>query len=304
MADVGATSSQRDAVKQISPPWLATGAGEKFLYNFGLASDALLEKLNQAMRAHMPKYCLLDALPLLGADRVLAQGLFESTASFRVRLQTSFDAWQRAGSRRAVLQQALGFMNGTQGSTSTTVPLGAIVGVSGDGVWATWDTQYNTSTLSNPPAHASITACNWNWDGAFQWWRAWLVLYFQSNSVIGVAPFTIGAAGRTIGTDATISIGTNTPANTWQLLRSLVAQWKSANTYYPFFILNFGGSTGVAGSEFSPNSTQGSGNPDGTWGSWAKTVNGVAVSSRASDSRYVDGTAVWNIKISSIPLTG
>lgn len=302
MSDVGATSSQRDAVKQISPPWLATGTGEKYLYNFGLASDVLLEKLNQAMRGHMPKYCDVTALPYLGADRVMAQGPFETTASFRIRLQTSFDAWQRAGGRRAVLQQALGFLNGTQGSTAGTVPLGAIVSTSSVGTWATWDTQYNKSDLSKAPSHISISGANWNWDGAYRWWQAFLVLYFQSNSAIAVAP-AWGAAGAAWG-NASVSWGTNVSANVWTQLRNVIALWKGANTWYPFFILNFGASTGVAGSEFSPNSAQGAGNPDGTWGSWAKTVNGVSVASRPSTNRYVDGTAVSNIKVSSVPLSG
>lgn len=299
MSDIG--FSQRDSVKQISPPFLQGPWGEKYLYNLGLADDALLEKLNQAMRAHMPKVCDASALPYLGADRVLSQGPFETTASFRVRLQTSFDAWQRAGSRRAVLQQVLGFMSGTQGTTSGTVPLGAIVSTSAAGTWATWDTQYNTSTLTNPPAHASVTSSNWNWDGVYQWWRAWLVLYFQSNSAIG--PEGTWGSGDTWG-DASASWGTNQPVSTWQLLRSLVTLWKGGNTYYPFFILNFGGSTGVPGSEFSPNSAQGSGNPNGTWGTWATNVGGVMVASRATDSRYVDGTGVWNAAVASVPIAG
>ena len=302
MADVGATSSQRDSVKQISPPWLATGFGEKFLYTFGLLDDVLLEKMNQAMRAHMPKYCQVDALPFLGADRVLAQGPFETTASFRIRLQTSFDAWQRAGGRRAVLQQALGFLNGTQGTTSGTVPLGAIVSTSSAGTWATWDTQYNTSNLSKAPAHISIPGANWNWDTNYSWWQAFLVFYFQANSTVS-AGSAWGAAGASWG-NPLVSWGTNTPANTWTQLRNLIALWKGANTWYPFLVLNFGGSTGVAGSEFSPNSAQGSGNPDGTWATWAKTVNGVSVASRPATDRFVDGPAVFNINVASIPLSG
>lgn len=299
MTDLAA--SQRDSIKQISPPWLSQGYGEKYLYNFGFLSDVLLEKMNQAMRAHMPLYCDSSALPFIGLDRSIPQGPREADAAYRIRLQTSFDAWQRAGSRRSILQQALGYMSGLQGSTASTVPLGAIVSSTGGGVWATWDTYFNKSDTTQPPAHISISSANWNWDGNHSWWWAYLVLYFQSGSTIGAGP-TFGTAGVTFG-QQTISIGTNTPASTWQVLRSLVSLWKSANTYFPWFVLDFSGNTGVAGQAFSPNSSQGSGNPDGTWGSWAKTVNGVAVAARSSSSRYVDGTGQWVPSIASIPIS-
>ena len=76
-------------------------------------------------------------------------------------------------------------------------------------------------------------------------------------------------------------------------IRQLVQTWKSAGTYYPTIIVAFDGGTGVAGSAYSPNSTQGAGNPDGTFGSVGKLVGGVWVPSRliTSDADcYCQGT--------------
>jgi len=82
-------------------------------------------------------------------------------------------------------------------------------------------------------------------------------------------------------------------------LRSLVRLWKTANSFFPWIILSFAGGDGTTGKEFSPNSSQGAGNPDGTWGTWAKTVSGVAVPARDSGvgvskfDAFCDGTAIY-----------
>ena len=76
-------------------------------------------------------------------------------------------------------------------------------------------------------------------------------------------------------------------------IRGIVQQRKSAGTYYPHIIIAFDGSTGAAGSAYSPNSTTGAGNPDGTFGSVGKLVAGVWVPARAITSDrdcYCTGT--------------
>jgi hypothetical protein len=60
-----------------------------------------------------------------------------------------------------------------------------------------------------------------------------------------------------------------------QSIRQIVQRWKSASTYYPRIVISFGGGDGTAGNEFSPLSSQGAGNPDGTWGDFGNNVNGV-----------------------------
>jgi hypothetical protein len=98
----------------------------------------------------------------------------------------------------------------------------------------------------------------------------------------------------TIGDDS-ISIGFNISSSFFNSLRSLIRIWKSANTYYPWFIFSFNAGAGGIGDDYSPNSSIGAGNPDGTWGRWGKTVAGVVVQSRPDDSRFVDGTGIYQM---------
>lgn len=92
-------------------------------------------------------------------------------------------------------------------------------------------------------------------------------------------------------------------AHTWGLnvsplvigaIRAILKRWKSAGTYYPKIIVSFGGNDGNIGSEFSPNSNQGAGNPDSTWGTFGKLVNGVWIPSRQTlnpATAFCDGSA-------------
>src|SRR6185312_4098640 len=76
-------------------------------------------------------------------------------------------------------------------------------------------------------------------------------------------------------------------------IRGIVKLWKSAGTYYPIFVVAFDCGDGTAGSAYSPNSSEGSGNPDGTFGSHGKNVGGVWVPTRRITSAwdcYCQGT--------------
>lgn len=379
MADIG--RSQRDAVKQLSPPWLADGFAEKFLYNIGLGGDAVLEKMNQAMQARMPGRCDPSALPIIGTDRLMGQGPNESNAAYATRLKKAFDTWQHAGSRRAVLQQVLGYVSNPLNVSTGQVPIGAIVGSSSAGTYSTWDVFYNTSDTAKPPHHQRVAPSNWNWDGTYTPWQAFLVLYFPivlstttgttasltaasggfvtvtgltgmssasvgqmlvvtgaatsaNNGTFQIASY-ISASSVTIANSAGVAPDANNAAIAWTLgsypaigpeaawgsgdtwgdtaaswgvsvtsgyitaLRNLVRLWKRANTFYPWILISFAGADGTTGKEFSPNSSNGAGNPDGTWGTWAKTSGGVSVPSRNSGvgvskfDAYCDGTAIY-----------
>lgn len=112
-----------------------------------------------------------------------------------------------------------------------------------------------------------------------------------SYDIIGPGPVW-GASGATWG-DATVSIGLSVPASTVATIRSLLATWKAARTYYPQIVVAFDGADLRAGSQFSPWSAPGSGNPNGTYGSLGINVNGVWVPSESTQSPYdafCDGT--------------
>jgi hypothetical protein len=78
-------------------------------------------------------------------------------------------------------------------------------------------------------------------------------------------------------------------------VRGIVKLWKSAGTYYSEIVVAFDCGTGAAGSAYSPNSAEGSGNPDGTFGSHGKNVGGVWMPTRLIASPwdcYCQGTGI------------
>lgn len=286
-------TQQRDVVLALSPPWLATGNNERYMYTLGLSLDVLLEKLNQAMRAHMPGQGTATALPYIGLDRNMPQGPFESDDDYALRLTKAYDAWQRAGTRRAVLGQALTYLGlSTQAVEGTAqVPTGVIVSTSSAGTYAVWDWYYNTSDVDQEPNHKRVAPANWNWDGDYTWWRAWLIAFLPASHAVQPGP-VFGAAGVVIG-DEDLSIGFTYPASFFTAYRALVKLWKSANTYYPWLIFSFDVNDGGTGDDYSPNSVLGTGNPNGTYGRWGVTVAGIVTASRPDDSRFVDGPATY-----------
>lgn len=175
-------ASQRESAFTLSPPWLRTGAGQRYLYNLGLASDALLEKMQEGMVARMPGEGTDSALPYLGADRVMVQGPGELNSAFAARLTRAFETWQHAGSRPAILKQALGYVASQDAIFDTPCPVATIVRASGGGAYASWSTYYSGDSFNTqPPANVRVAPANWNWDG--QYWRpqAFLVLFFPTH---------------------------------------------------------------------------------------------------------------------------
>jgi hypothetical protein len=135
-------------------------------------------------------------------------------------------------------------------------------------------------------------------------WGAPGIVFGQGE--LAVSPVDTGANVGGIWQPTTISGTTSSPIYSWGLdvaatlieqIRSLVMQWKSAGTYYHDIIVAFDGGTGAAGSAYSPNSSPGSGNPDGTFGGHGKNVGGVWVPNRLISSEfdcYCQGTQSWH----------
>jgi hypothetical protein len=99
------------------------------------------------------------------------------------------------------------------------------------------------------------------------------------------------------GGQPTISWGLSCSANTIESIRLLLQRWKSAGTYYPDIIVCFdGGTGGTAGNAYSPASTPGNGNPDGTFGGRGHNVSGVWTPTRLinyTSDCYCQGTGTW-----------
>lgn len=203
---------QRDTVRSISPPWLSTGAAEKVLYNYGLSCDMLLEKLNQAVRAHMPGAGTNTALVFIGDDRRITQGPFEADDDYAARLTGAFESWQRAGSRRAVLSQVVSYLSSPLLAPAARVPVAAIVG----GAWPSWDLYYSGDDPKQAPNHVLPAPANWAWDDAVQWWRAWLVLYFtaQFTGLLGAHASITVASGGMVTLTGLSGLGSTNVGNT------------------------------------------------------------------------------------------
>jgi hypothetical protein len=423
----------RDQFVALSPPWLATGLAEKFGYTIGLQVDLLLEKAYQAQTIRIPGAGDVSQIPYLCQDRNLVRGPAESTQSIITRLQQAFQVAKLAGSRIAVLRELQAYLQNLQPGVSGALPTMTIV--AGNANLTTWSTQYIGDAIGAPPVLYTSPTNNWNWDGKYQPWRSWLILYMSSlptgqasgagQFATATAPAAAGVLGQSIngvwspGTSGpaqnpgsvlltnmtganlatrnvgqwltttsgahgfsnqtgqilelvsptscyvsnpaapgsstdmvswsiayypyiapgpvwgtpgytfgqgesnasavpvdlgssvggvwqpTTSVFGNSPTLSWglscsaaviQSLRSLVQAWKSATTYYPQIIIAFDGGTGAPGSAFSPYSSQGNGNPNGTFGSVGESVGGVWVPSRLVSSPldcYCAGTGIY-----------
>jgi len=270
----------RDAIKAISPPWLQTGTAEKFLYTHGAVMDALCEKMNQAIHAHMPTYAPPSALPFIGADRLIPQGFLEPNANYYTRLQQAFDSWARAGSDRSVMQQVLGYLTPVAPqmrcvTDPRTSPAPAING---------WNTYLaGTNLVTNPMAPiTAVVAENWNWDGQFLPWRFFLIIFSVAPNVIASGEGTWGDGA--LWGDASASWGLSVPASEISSIRGIVATFKSQ--WCQWIIISFDNTL------FDPGAAaDGTHNPNGTWGFWGHLVAGVWVPSRPANARYCSGVA-------------
>jgi hypothetical protein len=147
------------------------------MYAFGLLADAVMDKIDQGERAHMPGYGTETALPLLGADRQLVQAPAETNAAFITRLKGFLQTWQHAGNATSLLQQVRNYL-------TPYLPLMRLV--SDSGVWDYYDLD---QVADVPPTHAQIISWDWGADwtaivGLPQWWRFWC-LFFPGLSIAG-----------------------------------------------------------------------------------------------------------------------
>lgn len=159
--------------------------------------------------------------------------------------------------------------------------------------------------IVNPAGGSDTNPLTWS-IAAYPWiapgpaWGTPGVVWGQGEAVLSAADTgsNVGGVWRPtvlapVGGEPSFSWGTYAPAETFVTIRGLVKTWKSAGTYYPNFVVAYDGGDGTAGSAYSPNSAEGSGNPDGSFGSVGRNVGGVWVPTRMIDSIwdcYVQGT--------------
>ena len=276
------TSYQGDAVGQ--PPTLTTTAGS--IFNWDGANKPWRAWLVLYMYA-VPTGAAGTALSIgaasgtgYGTGHTVAGGWAPNTAS---PLNTPFFAI--TGLTGAAVGQWItlsGFANpGNNGTFPIVASSGPTMGV-----------------VANPNGVANDGPGTWStavypWIGPAMPWSTLGPTFGQGELV--APPLDTGSLVGGIWEPSVVSIsgtfnvaswGLTCPAATIQGIRQILARWKRANTYYPDILIAFDGGTGAAGGAFSPNSTPGSGNPDGTFGGRGKNVGGVWVPNRLISSPY------------------
>ncbi len=273
----------RQSLLSFAPPSLRDpqSGGGRFLYTVGLLGDALIDKLEQALLARMPQRCDPSALPLLGADRMLAQGPGETPTQYALRLRQAFATWQRAGIDSGVLRQVLGFLDAYK-------PRARIVDDS-----ANWTSAAPGVDPALPFSYRQSQS-NWNWDNEGDphpknvnaWWRWWLVLYSTSTSGGNWAGTRPVCGGGMVCGDITKACGVGIPADTFRAIRTILGQSKRAGTWCRWIVIAFSDSL------FLPTATADDViNPNGGWSSWGKKSGNLYVRARPVDGAYCDGWA-------------
>lgn len=168
------------------------------------------------------------------------------------------------------LDASFSFLVGLSGMTSEDV--GSYITMSG----AEQAGNNGTFQIVSIVSPTSVVIANENGDDGDSG-NGHLIWSISAYPYIGPAPVW-GAPDKVWGIDTTW--GVNCSYLVIESIRQLLKTWKSAATYYPSIIISFGGGDGTSGNDFSPLSSQGAGNPDGTWAGPGKLVNGVWVPAR------------------------
>lgn len=260
-------SGVRDMVQAISPPWLADGVAQEYLYAPGVILDSILDSTVEAVNDRMPGVGDPSALPLIGADRLILRGQGEPDASYAARLTHAFPTWRSAGSAGAVLRQLIAYLQ-----------LSILVRtVSNTAAWDTIEAGAVPDASGDLPVEHFLGASNFDWDGnAAAWWRAWVIIY-GDGGVPWSGEGTWGD-GQLWGDGGVWGLTATT--DQVQSIRLLVRTWKAAHVVVPWIIV------APDASFFVPT---GASLPDGTWGRWSKTVAGVQSPSRSAPCRFVQG---------------
>ena len=267
----------RSSLLSYVPRWLANrpglNTGYRVLYTIARQLDQALEVTVQGIRCWFPGYPVAPpghevvdattALPYAGRSRGIIQGQSESAASFAKRLIGWLQDWQNAGSSEVLAKQIQAYLG-----NNPTIRI-----VDRSGFWVTID----------PSGNVTTTTAAWNWDGTSNpervgWWSdVWIIIYPTEWPITGTSlAALVGAWGTYNG----IGTGHQVDRGSVSAILSMVAQWKGAHSYVQAIIWSYDATLFVPGAPAA-------GDPDGTWGYWAKEVAGALVPARtgAADGR-------------------
>lgn len=75
-----------EIIRQVSPRWLATGTAEKILYSMFVACDVLATACAESVKARCPGVLSGESLPIIGRDRLITRGKYETDGLYASRL--------------------------------------------------------------------------------------------------------------------------------------------------------------------------------------------------------------------------
>lgn len=161
----------REAIEVLTPWWMRAGDGLAVLQSLAVMKDIMLERIQQSVLLRFPSHCPEDALPYIGADRVMPQIEDEPTADYRVRLLGWRGRWghKYRGNPFALLNLCLLALGDSLRSPGAY----------------TVDRRGNLYNMTAPDSYtATKEAVTWDWDGVAaspQWGRGWLVFYVDAQ---------------------------------------------------------------------------------------------------------------------------
>lgn len=103
---VSTAKTFRDRMRDLwVPPWLATGNAEKYLYALAVHADLLGDALVAGLASRYPGLYGAESLPIIGRERRIARGPYETDAGYARRLRRWLDDHRRRGGPWALLAQ-------------------------------------------------------------------------------------------------------------------------------------------------------------------------------------------------------
>lgn len=150
----------RDQLLARVPWWLRNGNAGKVLWTIGVHIDALVDAAAVAVKHRFPgNTTLVDALPIVGRDRKIRRGVYETTATYQSRLVRWLDYHHYRGSPGELLRKVQEHFAPLHKELTLRSYLGRQYVLKVDG------------TLVGPTQYAGV----WPPDGdAARWARLWL----------------------------------------------------------------------------------------------------------------------------------
>lgn len=270
------TQQLRDFIRRYVPNWLQDvlnqNNGFKILYVLAQQLDTILDVCTQGTIAQFPGIGTVTALPTIGQQRGIVQGIGESNAAYEQRLIAWLDTWYQAGSSAIMVTEIQAYIGGS--------PIVRVVDRSGN--WCSIDGSGNVTFVTGVPL---------NWDTISNperqppnpyWSDLWIIVNpvpwpATGLSLASLVPIWGQYGGMTVGT------GHAVPRSANDTIRSIVSTWKGAHTWVEAIIWSYNATL------FNPGNIGAAGNPDGTWGYWGKPSGGTFVPARtgAADDSVV-----------------